>query len=249
MTAPGSWSFPPVVPALRSDEVHVWRARLDLVPTGPRTGQPELSSDEIARASQFVLERDRDRFVAGRTILREILGRYLQRAPAKIDFTYNPYGKPQLRFNDSDPPIRFNLAHSDGLAVYAISRDREIGVDIEMVRDRVSTGEIADHFFTQMEISEFRALTKDKQNEGFFLWWSRKEAYLKALGAGLSIPLDSFDVSLTPGTPMVLRSSDRTRWTVRSFQPRIGYVGALVVEGAPFVLKLWDYATSGDMRS
>jgi 4'-phosphopantetheinyl transferase len=237
------------MPALRSDEVHVWRARLDLVPTGPRSGQPELSSDEIARASQFVLERDRDRFVAGRRILREILGGYLQRAPEKIDFTYNPHGKPQLRFNDSDPPIRFNLAHSDGLAVYAISLNREIGVDIEMVRDRVSTGEIADHFFTQMEISEFRALTKDKQNEGFFLWWSRKEAYLKALGAGLSIPLDSFDVSLTPGTPMVLRSSDSTRWTVRSFQPRIGYVGALVVEGAPFELKLWDYAASGDVGS
>jgi 4'-phosphopantetheinyl transferase len=240
MNTPNTWSCPPAALDLRNDNVHLWRAFLDVV---PETLRPEekLSLGDLALASHFVFARDRDRFVAGRMILREILGKYLGRPSAEITFIYGPQRKPQVSLNDSDPPIRFNISHSAGLAVYAIVLNREIGVDIEAIRDDLPTQEITDRFFSDREISEFRSLPVHKRNEAFFLCWTRKEAYLKALGSGLSVPLDSFDVSLTPGNPACLHSHDATRWTLRCFQPQKAYAGAVVAEGNHLKLDLWDY--------
>jgi 4'-phosphopantetheinyl transferase len=239
MAVPSNWSARPPDVRLVKHEIHVWRAFLNREDAGVH--HMVLSEDERARASRFVFPRDRDHFVASRGILRAILGHYLQRPAGAIEFAYEREGKPRLRLRDADAPIRFNLSHSHGLAVYAFSNDREIGIDVEAIRADVTGEEIAERFFSSRESAELRALPRDRRDEGFFLCWTRKEAYVKARGAGLGIALDSFDVSLTPGLPAELKSIDHGRWMLRSFQPAVGYAGAVVAEGKDWALHLWDW--------
>src|SRR5262249_50093841 len=151
--------------------------------------------------------------------LRKILSDYLNTGPEKITFTYNQYGKPATN------GIHFNLSHSADLAILAVSRTRELGVDLEKITpidDR-----IAEHFFSPNEVAALRALPEDGQQEAFFAVWTRKEAYVKAHGQGLSIPLSSFDVSLDHPARF-LRGVDG--WSIESFEPAPGYVAALVAE-------------------
>jgi 4'-phosphopantetheinyl transferase len=241
MSVPSNWSAQPAEPRLVENEIHIWRAFLD----DERASHHYLvlSEDERARASRFVFPRDRDHFVASRGILRTILGRYLQRPAVGIDFTYEPQGKPKLRSSAVGSPIRFNLSHSHGLAVYAFSIHREIGIDVEAIRPDFTGEQIAERFFSLKELAELRSLPPEQRDEAFFLCWTRKEAYVKAQGAGLGIPLDSFDVSLTPGTPETLVSSDSGRWMLRAFQPATGYAAAVVAEGRDWALRLWDWVS------
>lgn len=237
-----SWKPAPAKISIDADEVHVWRARLDRDEAFIRRAQQMLDDDERARAARFKFARDRDRFVVGRGILRMILSCYLGRPGGSLQFLYGTAGKPRLRLAESDPSIRFNLSHSQGLAAYAISCDREIGIDVEATRSGEGRSEIAEHYFSPAELAELRALPRDRQDEGFLLCWTRKEAYIKALGAGLgTIALDSFSVSLTPGEVASLRSLDSARWSLRSFEPDSGFVGAIVSEGPPCSLTLWDF--------
>jgi 4'-phosphopantetheinyl transferase len=231
---------PPPEPQLAQNVVHVWRAHLDGEPVPTRL-TAALSVDERTRAARFVFAKDRSHFSAGRGILRDILGRYLRRAPSDIDFAYDDEGKPRLRLESADPPLQFNLSHSHGLAVYAISCNREIGVDVEAIRSDVTGEDIARHYFSAQELAELRSLPKAMRDEGFFLCWTRKEAYIKARGAGLGIPLDCFAVSLTPGMPEELVSADSMRWALRSFRPAPDYVGAVVAEGQDWSLQMWDW--------
>ena len=238
------WTAPPAEPRLPRDEIHLWRASLDSERSLTRRLEAALTDDELARASRFVFPRDRDRFMTGRGILRDILARYLGRPAAAIRFMYEPAGKPRLHLRDGDPLIRFNLSHSHGLAVFAVSHDREVGVDVEANRANVAGDDIAERFFSVRELAELRSLPPDRRDEGFLLCWSRKEAYIKARGAGLGIPLDSFDVSLTPGMPAELSSADDGRWTLGSFRPADGYAGAVVAEGRDWGLRLWDWTSA-----
>jgi 4'-phosphopantetheinyl transferase len=212
--------------SLKQNEIHVWRAYVDRECAASRRWETELVPDELTRAARFVFPLDRDRFIVRRAILRTIVGRYMQRLPADVRFVYDPHGKPKLRLSGSDIPIRFNVSHSQGLAVYALAYDREIGVDIEAIRTDTRGEDIAAAFFSPKELTEFRSLGQDQRHEAFFLWWTRKEAYMKALGGGLTISLDSFNVSLTPGMPDRLETADGGRWVLRSFQPGDGYAGA-----------------------
>ena len=240
-----TWSAPPLEPSLANREVHLWRAFLDdCRPTHERF-DATLTEDEWARAGRFAFARDRDRFIAGRGILRAILGQYLRCPPGAIRFTYESEGKPRIHFPRSGPVPRFNLAHSHGLAVYAISSDREIGIDVEAVRPEVAAEEIAERFFSVAERAELGSLPPDQRYEPFFLGWTRKEAYVKARGCGLGIALDSFDVSLTPGRPEILVSTDSGRWTLRAFQPAEHYAGAVVAEGGDWTLCYWDWHSGG----
>ncbi|OFW22333.1 MAG: hypothetical protein A3H97_11765 [Acidobacteria bacterium RIFCSPLOWO2_02_FULL_65_29] len=240
MPLSADWSEPPCAPDLADNEVHLWRAFLDSEHLSLREFEVVLADDERERASRFVFPRDRHRFIRGRGILRAILGQYTQR-PAAVQFVYEPQGKPRLRLGESDPPIRFNLAHSQGLAVYAFSRGREIGTDVEAIRSDVPDEGVAEQFFSSRELAEFRSLPPELRVEGFYLCWTRKEAYLKALGAGLTAPTVTFHVSLTPGRPETLQSADCSRWTLRSFRPCDGYAGAVVAEGRDWGLRLWDW--------
>ena len=235
------WSDPPDEPTLEQDNVHVWRASLDCENAVLRRMEATLTPDEKARASRFLFARDRDHFIAARGILRTLLGAYLRRPASTVEFLYGPQNKPGIDPGSPAAPIRFNLSHSHGLAVYAIGCQREVGIDLEMIQPAFAGEEVAERFFSARELAELHSLPPQLWTDAFFLCWTRKEAYVKARGAGMGIPLDSFDVSLTPEKPAELRSTDSGRWSLRSLQPACGYVGAVVGEGQGWGLRLWDW--------
>src|SRR5262249_29846251 len=153
---------------------------------------------------RFHFVRDQERFVACRGTVRTILAQYLARDPRRLAFIYGANGKPALTGNEAPCRLHFNVAHSDGLALLAVGRGREIGVVLERIRPEVATEAIARHYFSARDIEALRALPPRLRVKAFFHAWTRKEAYLKATGAGLSLPLDCFDVTLRPGEPAAL---------------------------------------------
>jgi 4'-phosphopantetheinyl transferase len=223
MTAESKWLAKPRDLTLKDGEVHIWRAPLRLEATVLDRVRLNLSADEKARADRFVFAGDRDRFVAARGILRDLLGSYAGTTPAELKFDYGSRGKPEL--SPAHPPIRFNLSHSHKLVVYAFARERHLGIDLELIQPEFAGDDIAERYFSSSELAELRALPPETRTEGFFLCWTRKEAYVKARGEGLQISLASFDVSLTPGKEEKLLSDDTLRWQLHSFQPAPRYVG------------------------
>src|SRR5277367_2823395 len=226
------WSSPAATPGLADREIHVWRASLSTDEPTLRRLEATLADQEKARAARFIFERDRDRYIAARGIVRDLLGQYLRCAPQSIEFVYGPHGKPALAGAALRPAICFNLSHSHGLAVAAIGREREVGIDVELIRPAFAGQEIARRYFSAKEIAELIGLPAELRAEGFFLCWTRKEAYIKAKGDGLYIPLDSFDVSLTPGKPATLSSVDASHWSIEAFNssvlPDPSYAAAVV---------------------
>jgi 4'-phosphopantetheinyl transferase len=222
-------------------EVHLWTIGLD----HPwETWLPMLeclSPDEETRAARFRFESDRHRFVAARIALREILGSHLGVPPREIVLTYRPSGKPALA-SDMAVGIEFNLSHCQGLALIVVASGRRLGVDLEFVHPGAAEEPLAERFFSAPEVTALRALPHDLQDEAFFACWTRKEAYLKARGDGLSIPLDSFTVSLAPGEPAALLACTGAKdeilaWSFRSFTPAPGFLAALAVEGEGWRLR------------
>jgi 4'-phosphopantetheinyl transferase len=192
-----------------------------------------LADDEKRRAERFHFAEDRERFTVARGALRVLLTRYVNAEPTAIRFTYNSYGKPALV---SDQPVRFNVSHSGGVALYAVAKNREVGVDVERVRPEFAGEAIAERFFSPREVEALRGLPRSQIVEGFFNCWTRKEAYIKARGKGLSIPLDKFDVSLAPGETAVLYAdrdcpAETGRWQMWNLCPGPGFAGAAAVEG------------------
>jgi 4'-phosphopantetheinyl transferase len=215
--------------------VEVVSDRLDAEPAAVSELTQCLSDGERLRASRFVSERDRRRFAVGRARLRHLLASRLGVQPDAVDFVLGPRGKPALspRFADSD--LRFNVSHSEDVAVYAFSRGREIGVDVEAVRGLRDADDIVARFFSRRENETYRALDLRDKVPGFFNCWTRKEAFVKALGDGLHCPLDRFDVSLAPGEPARILRVDNTpgdecAWCMDDFSPAPGFVAAVVIE-------------------
>lgn len=241
------WPPPPADLTLRPDEVHVWRAALDV--TGPCLSllRDTLSADEHARAGRFVFPRDRDHFIAGRGVLRRLLGRYLSRDPSRLSFHYLAAGKPTLLRDVSEDELHFNVSHSHGLALFAFARGRAVGVDLEAIRDNYPGDDIARRFFSPREVAALQALPPELRTEAFFACWTRKEAFIKAIGTGLSLPLDRFDVSVNPGEPVALLATrfepaQASRWQLRELRPATGYQGALAVEGTGWELWCFGWA-------
>jgi len=228
------------MPELAADEVHVWQAALDAPARPLRELAATLSTDERARAERYHFERDRRRFVVCRSLLRDILGRYAGRPAGALRFGYGSSGKPSLP--DSD--VRFNVSHSDGVAVYALARGREVGVDVERVRPVSGADRIAERFFSAPERQALRAVPATARTTAFFTCWTRKEAYVKARGEGLGLPLDQFAVSLAPDGPARLwpaggaDAREVARWSLAGLRQDPGYVAALAVEGHGW--RLWS---------
>ena len=242
------WRHPRRDLTLSSAEVHVWRACLDRDASCVAQLQPTLSADESQRAARFHFPRDRRRFTVARGVLRNILGRYLGIPPSELGFRYSAYGKPALAGGFDAAGVRFNISHSHEMALFAVTCHREIGVDIEYLGREIRGEEIAEHFFSAHERARLGALPAAAKHEAFFNCWTRKEAYIKAHGEGLSLPLDQFDVSLAPGEPVALlatRSDPREalRWSLRALTPGPGYVAALAVEGQEFQLSCWQWSS------
>ena len=249
-TAAPQWRSPAEAVCLGGSEVHVWRAGLDQPPSTIERFLHDLASDERARAERFYFERDRERFIVARGVLRAILGLYLKRAPESLSFCYGSHGKPALAGEADGDSIRFNVSHSRGIALYAVCRGREVGIDLEHIRFDLAIAEIAGRFFSHREVAMLRALPADVQHEAFFRCWTRKEAYIKARGEGLSLPLDQFDVSLIPGEPAELLGtrpdpSEASRWALREIIPAPGYVAALAVQAHGWRLDYWQWPEPG----
>ncbi len=220
---------------LKENEVHVWRAALDLPASYLRGLGQVLTSDERAVASRFLLHEDRDQFVAARGLLRVILACYLGQDPGHLRFRYGPYGKPALA-EESGGLLRFNIAHSRGLALYAVAWGRDLGVDLERIDPDLASREIAEQFFSPREADALRALPSHLWLDAFFACWTRKEAYIKARGGGLSISLKEFAVSLPPEEPAIVWGSDgesraTERWSLEVVNLGPGWAAALAAEG------------------
>jgi 4'-phosphopantetheinyl transferase len=244
-TAP-QWSFPPETIILGSDEVHVWRVSLFEPPSQIESFLHTLAADEQTRAERFYFQRDRERFIIAHGVLRAVLGLYLNRAPECLSFCYRSHGKPALTRESGEDAISFNMSHSHGVALYAVARGREVGIDLEFIRGDLDVEQIAERFFSRREIATLRALPIDLRKYAFFLCWTRKEAYIKARGEGLSSPLDQFDVSLIPGEPAALQSTrpdsaEALRWSLQELTLASGYVAALAVEGRGCSLSCWQW--------
>ncbi len=225
---------------LPSNDVHVWLVPLDQLHV--RQLATTLSEEEFARADRFHFCRERERFIACRGVLRTILSRYSCIEPRQLRICYGPYGKPCLEEEVEKDKLQFNLSHSQGLALYAFTRGRKIGVDLEYIRRMPDFGQIAARFFSQNENSALNALPESQRQEAFFNCWTRKEAYIKAIGDGLMHPLNSFDVSLAPGEPARLLNVEgdpekASRWSLKSLNPAPGYVAALAVAGQDWQLQ------------
>ncbi|MFL6214166.1 MAG: 4'-phosphopantetheinyl transferase family protein [Blastocatellia bacterium] len=233
------WQSPPAELSLPRDEVHVWRARLDQ-PQRLAEFSATLAPDEQARAARYHFQKDRDHFIAARGLLRLLLSRYLQINPANFSFCYSAFGKPSLASHHG-ADLCFNISHSHDLALLAFAQGRELGIDLEWIRPEVAGEQIAEHFFSRGEVATLRALPERRQTEAFFNCWTRKEAYIKARGEGLSLPLNQFDVSLAPGEPAALlraaMSDETARWMMLDLTVGAGYKAALVVEGRGWRLR------------
>lgn len=240
------WHIPPAALQLAENEVHVWRTSLAVPAGSVERLQLLLVDEEIARAGRFYFEKDRQHWIVARATLRALLGRYLNLEPQRVCLACNDYGKPAISSPRAGQRLHFNLSHSGDLALYAFSYAGEVGVDVEQMRANVDYTELATHYFSDYECAALRALPVDRQEEAFFLCWSRKEAYIKARGKGLSLPLAQFDVSLLPDEPARLLGSREEpeiteRWSLAALFPGPGYAGALVAEGSDWQLRCWQW--------
>lgn len=247
LMTPDKWLPPPARLELARDDVHVWRAALDLSAPVLSAFERTLSPDELRRAARFRFPQLRQRFVAGRGILRAILSRYLDTSPGELAFGYSGYGKPFLHARPGQAALHFNLSHADGMALYAIAHDRAVGVDVEHFHRSIDHLQIAEHCFSATELRALHALPPELQPRAFLAGWTRKEAYIKARGAGLSLPLDQFSVSLAPGEPAQLLlvehdPAEASRWALRDLRPGPGYVGALAACGQRWGLACWQWS-------
>ncbi|MCS6806443.1 MAG: 4'-phosphopantetheinyl transferase superfamily protein [Acidobacteriota bacterium] len=243
---PSEWAAPPEGLLLLPDHVHVWRVTSRQPDTVVAWLRSLLASDEQQRADRFHFEKDRRQFIVARGVLRTLLAGYLNIEPGQIRFCYSRYGKPQLDGDDPNNLLRFNLSHSHGLALMAFALNRELGIDVEWLRADLACDDIAKRFFSPAEQAALRALPAAQRLQGFFNCWTRKEAYIKAIGTGLSMPLDQFDVSLAPGEParlLAVRSqpSQMQRWSLEALDLGPDFAAAVAVEGHGWQLRCWQW--------
>lgn len=230
------WSHPPPSPSLHSDEVHVWRIGLDPPPEFHERFIRTLDQEEQARANRFHFDKHRRRFMIARGFLRSLLARYLDTKPEDVRFSYGAYGKPKLDGEHHPNRLRFNVSHSREVAVFGFAYDYELGIDVEYVNHDFASEDIARRFFSRSEVETLNALPDQQKTKAFFSCWTRKEAYIKAIGSGLSHPLDQFDVTLAPGEPAALLRvahdpQAAARWSFFDLDIEDDYAAALAVEG------------------
>lgn len=236
------WSLPPQTLTLQLAQVDVWRVRTNLPTKVLDRLHSTLSQDEKERATRFYFAADRDRFIASHGCLRGILARYLHGEPHQFSFSTNSHGKPALNGHR----LEFNLSHSGDFALIAVTQAGRVGVDVERVRSGISSHVIAQQYFSTSEFEELQSLPLEQRETAFFTCWTRKEAYIKAQGQGLTLPLESFDVSLIPNEPATLRATrpnpdEAVRWTLSALDVDPCYQAAVAAEGKDQQIRLWDW--------
>jgi 4'-phosphopantetheinyl transferase len=236
------WPESPPEIDLPPGEIHLWSAPLDPPDDFLRRCEAILSADERQRAARFRTGPLRNHYLAARGTLRILLGRYFQADPAEFVLTYQPHGKPELEPSWKDRGVEFNVSHSGGLALYAFTRGRPIGVDVEAVRPMPNAAGLLERFFSAAEVAQWQATPPERQGLVFFQGWTRKEAWLKAVGSGLSFPLDQFCVTMDgPARVLSIRgdTAEAVRWRLESCEPCPGYVAAVAVQGEIAAVRQW----------
>lgn len=242
-----AWLPPPSQPDLPEHAVHIYQVRLDAREDLLRQLASVLAADEQARAARFHFARDSRQYVIVRGALRLLLAAYLGRAADALRFGYTEFGKPFLLSAEDAPDtdIAFNVSHSHKVALLAFAWGVRLGIDVEFIKPELAGERIAERFFSPREVAALRELPAAEQPAAFFRCWTRKEAFVKARGEGLSLPLHSFDVSLAPGEfPALLHvetdPAEVERWTLHTVTPTSsGYAAALAVEGRGFTLSCY----------
>lgn len=252
-SASQSWFSPPNRPGLNAGEVHIWHLSLDRPAPTVEKLREVLTPDEATRADRFHFEVDRRRFIVARANLRELLGAYLVIGPAEVQFSYSEHGKPSLPRSINRAGLTFNLAHSGNRALYALTLNRQIGVDLEHIRPEFAGDEIARRYFSPREVDRLGRLEADQRHRAFFNCWTRKEAFIKAYGTGLSLGLDQFEVTLAPDEPAALLAThwdqaEAARWSLRAVDAGPDYAAAVAVEGHEWVLRSWHCDGGSDPR-
>ena len=231
--------------SLATDEIHLWLADLDQPPKPLAELAARLTVDERERAARFRFPEHRDRFIAGRGLLRELLGTYLNRPAAALRFEQGAHGKPALAGVDAKTGLHFNLSHSGGQALYAVAR-REVGVDLERLDRTVSHAAILERVCAPREWAAFQALPVEQLQLAFFACWTRKEAIAKALGGGLASGLRNLDVcgreDALPDGPASVWQGQGQAWSVLNLEPASGWIGALAALGADWRWRGWCWA-------
>jgi 4'-phosphopantetheinyl transferase len=232
---------------LGGGDVDVWEASLRQPADWIEGFRQTLSGDELRRADAFHFQRHREAFIVGRGLLRSLLGGYLGVPPQELLFSYTEFGKPSLSESSRAGSLRFNFSSSHEMALCAFTLNREVGVDIEHRRAEVECEQLAERFFSAPENESLQKLPRQLRPRAFFDCWTRKEAFIKAVGEGLSFPLDQFDVSLAPGETAALLTvrgdaGEAARWSVVDLPAPPGYAAALAVEGHGWHLRRWRWA-------
>ena len=229
------------------DEVHVWHSFLSLTALQLDRMMSYLSPLEVERTVNFHFQKDRDRYIASHGILREIIGGYIDKNPECLSFTRNAFGKPFLSSDDNPIGLLFNLSHSYDLAVFAFTLKRRIGIDVELIKTEAVRDRTIEYVFSPREVAGLRNLPAELQTAAFFNCWTRKEAFIKAKGEGLSIPLNQFDVSFVPGEPACLLrvgwdNGEAKRWRLHDLSVSREHAGAVAVEGHDWKLKCFNWS-------
>jgi 4'-phosphopantetheinyl transferase len=222
-------------PELSNDEIHVWHQSLTWGSGVVQGFREVLSPDELARAERYRFNEDRKEYILARGTLRVLLASYATVPAKELRFGYSEFGRPRLLPETRAEAVDFNVTHSGDMALFAFARGRRIGIDVEKVRRDFATSEIAERFFSTAERGALRELPLEQRHAAFFRCWTRKEAFIKALGEGLSHPLDQFDVSLGPGVPPALLATrpdpeEVKRWTLWNIKVPSDYAAALAAE-------------------
>jgi 4'-phosphopantetheinyl transferase len=241
------WQPTPKSLKLGDRDVHLWLVNLDLPLEKVNQLKDVLSSDEKVRAERFYFEKHRNRFIVARSTLRIILAQYLEREANKIEFSYGDRGKPFLKEKAPNKKLQFNISHSENLALYGLTYDRAIGVDIEHLRPIDDVQKIARRFYSAQESAIVDSLTDSKKILAFFRGWTAKEAYLKATGDGISEALDRVEVSLAPDETLSLLRlhgdiQAAARWRLHSFTPADQYVATIAIEGSDWMPSYWQHS-------
>jgi 4'-phosphopantetheinyl transferase len=245
MTPPAPfWPKGPSRVVLPPDDVHVWCAVLERPPEDLAHLAALLSDDERERVERSHSPMVRREFTAARGLLRLLLGRYLDCEPRRVRFRFGPQGKPELAACPSTPPVHFNVSHSHGLALFALTRRQPVGVDVERIRPFANDLGLAERYFSSWEYRALRDLEETRRHDAFFQTWTRKEAFLKATGGGISYGLERVEVAIHPDDPVRILRLDgeetrAARWSLQTLTPAPGYVGALALETHDYRLVCW----------
>lgn len=240
------WNNCPNNIELSHKTIHVWMINLQEHLKKNDIYYRLLSEYEYNRAHQYRFEKDKQRFIIARGILRELIGRYLLISPKEMVFSYNLNGKPYLNIEDTTRTLWFNLSHSENIALYIFSKWGEVGIDVEKIKPMADMEEIAKRFFSQNESRILQLIPVSERLEAFYRCWTRKEAFIKMIGNGLSYPLEDFEVTLEPEKPAKLLKVREQPKMVENLalvdvHPCNGYVGALVAEKPLKTLEFWKY--------